>query len=145
MNSRDWLPWDPIWSCPDPDTYRSLFFDSVFEPVAMSPQLELTTSRQFPNWLAEQQISLAFSTYQAGKLFTIGLQPTGRLSIFERTFSRCMGLWADGQTIWMTSLYQLWRLENVLEPGQQHDGYDRVYVPQVRWPSQNLCARQTNT
>jgi hypothetical protein len=34
---------------------------------------ELTASRQFPAWLAEQRLSLAFTTYQAGKLFFIGL------------------------------------------------------------------------
>jgi hypothetical protein len=48
-----------------------------------SPQLEITTSRQFGAWLDEQKISLAFTTYQAGKLFLVGLQPNGRLSIFE--------------------------------------------------------------
>ena len=79
---------------------------------------ELTGSRLFTAWLAEQRASLAFTTYQAGKLFLIGLKPDGRLSIFERTFSRCMGLGASpGGTLWMSSLYQLWRFENFLEPG----------------------------
>ena len=68
----------------------------------------------------------------------IGLQPDGRLSIFERTFSRCMGLSADDQTIWMSSLYQLWRLENVLDAGQIHDGYDRLYVPQVGYTTGDI-------
>ena len=95
------------------------------------PQLELTASRQFTSWLAEQRVSLAFTTYQTGKLFLIGLQPNGRLSIFERTFNRCMGMWSNGQTIWMSSLFQLWRFENVLDAGQAANGYDRVYVPQV--------------
>ena len=30
------------------------------------PAFELTSSRQFPQWLAEQQLSLACTTYQAG-------------------------------------------------------------------------------
>ena len=88
--------------------------------------LELTTSRQFSNWMQEQRLSLAFTTYQAGKLFLLGLQPNGRLSVFERTFNRCLGLWSNGQTMWMTSLYQLWRFENVLSPGQLASGYDRM-------------------
>ena len=67
----------------------------------------LSTSRQFSNWMQEQRLSLAFTTYQAGKLFLLGLQPNGRLSVFERTFNRCLGLWSNGQTMWMTSLYQL--------------------------------------
>ncbi|WP_417514856.1 TIGR03032 family protein [Minwuia sp.] len=101
-------------------------------------KLLLTPSRQFPDWLAEQNISLSFSTYQAGKLFLIGLQQDGRLSIFERTFNRCMGLWADGQTIWMSALYQLWRMENILPPGQLYQGYDRVYVPQVGYTTGDI-------
>ncbi|MCA9146924.1 MAG: TIGR03032 family protein [Planctomycetaceae bacterium] len=100
--------------------------------AATTPQLEITCSRQFPEWMAERRVSLAFTTYQTGKLFLIGLQGNGRLSIFERTFNRCMGLYGDGQTLWMSTLYQLWRLENVVESGQVvNEGYDRLYVPQV--------------
>jgi uncharacterized protein (TIGR03032 family) len=100
-------------------------------PSPSTPRLELIGSRHFNSWLAEQQISLALTTYQAGKLFLLGLQDDGRLSIFERSFNRCMGLWADGETMWMSSLYQLWRFENVLSDGQSAEGYDRLYVPQV--------------
>ena len=100
--------------------------------------LELTTSRQFSNWMQEQRLSLAFTTYQAGKLFLLGLQPNGRLSVFERTFNRCLGLWSNGQTMWMTSLYQLWRFENVLSPGQLASGYDRMYVPQLGYTTGDL-------
>ena len=50
-------------------------------------KLEITASRQFPEWLAEHKVSLAFTTYQSGKLFLIGLKETGRLSVFERTFT----------------------------------------------------------
>ncbi|MBI2481781.1 MAG: TIGR03032 family protein [Planctomycetia bacterium] len=100
--------------------------------AANTPQLEITCSRQFPEWMAERRVSLAFTTYQTGKLFMIGLQPNGRLSIFERTFNRCMGLYGNGQTLWMSTLYQLWRLENVVESGSVvNDGYDCLYVPQV--------------
>ena len=86
--------------------------------ASVQPLFEVLASRQFSSWLAEQHVSLAFTTYQTGKLFLIGLQPDGRLSVFERTFNRCLGLWGDGQTLWMTSLYQLWRFENALEPGR---------------------------
>jgi uncharacterized protein (TIGR03032 family) len=105
---------------------------------AATPEVAFTASRQFTAWLAEQRLSLAFTTYQVGKLFLIGLQPNGRLSIFERTFSRCMGLCADRDSLWMTSLYQLWRFENALAPGQAHQGYDRLYVPQVGYTTGDL-------
>ena len=102
------------------------------------PRLELMGSRQFNAWLGEQKVSLAFTTYQAGKLFLLGLQQDGKLSVFERTFNRCLGMWSDGQVLFMTSLYQLWRFENSLEPGQTYNGYDRLYVPQVAWTTADL-------
>jgi uncharacterized protein (TIGR03032 family) len=102
------------------------------------PWLEVTSSRRFPAWLAEQKISLAFTTYQSGKLFLLGRLPDDRLSVFERTFNRCMGLWADGQSMWMNSLFQLWRFENVLRPGQVHNGYDRLYVPRIGYTTGDL-------
>ena len=101
--------------------------------MAASP-FEISASRQFTSWLAEQRVSLAFTTYQSGKLFLLGLNADGRLSVFERTFERCMGLCAtaDGRTIWMSSLYQLWRFENALPFGEiAPGGFDRLYVPQV--------------
>ena len=95
------------------------------------PWVEVTGSPHLPGWLAEQRVSLAFTTYQTGKLFLLGLHPKGRLAVFERTFDRAMGLWADGQTMWLSTRFQLWRFENLLQPGEQHAGHDRLYVPQT--------------
>lgn len=92
-------------------------------------QLALNGSRLFTAWLSGQRASLAFTTYQAGKLFLIGLKPDGGLSVFERTFDRCMGLGVGANGFWMSSLYQLWRFENFLDPGALQDGYDALYVP----------------
>ncbi len=95
----------------------------------------MTASRGFVDWLVSQNVSLAFSTYQTGKLFLIGHNPQGQFSVFERTFERAMGLAGglprDGQTIHMATLYQIWRIENVLAEGEAVEGYDRYYVPQV--------------
>ncbi|APZ91710.1 TIGR03032 family protein [Fuerstiella marisgermanici] len=103
-----------------------------------SAVFELTSSRQFPDWLVEQRLSLAFTTYQAGKLFLLGTKPDGKLSVFERTFNRCLGLWSNGQALWLSSLYQLWRFENVLEQGQRAETADRLYVPQVVYVTGDL-------
>jgi uncharacterized protein (TIGR03032 family) len=105
---------------------------------AEEPWLEVTASRGFADWLAREGVSLACTTYQTGKLLLIGSQPGDRISVFERTFNRCMGLWGDGQTLWMNSLFQLWRFENVLRPGQAHEGYDRLYVPRVGYTTGDL-------
>jgi uncharacterized protein (TIGR03032 family) len=105
---------------------------------AGKPELELTGSRQFTSWLNERKASLAFTTYQSGKLFLIGVRDDGRLSVFERTLNRCMGLWSDAQTLYMSTLFQLWRFENALQPGEAHDGYDRLYVPRIAWTTGDI-------
>ena len=99
---------------------------------------QVLASEHFPSWLAGERISLAVSTYQSGKLFLIGRKPSDRLSVFERTFNRCMGLWSDGQTLWLASVFQVWRLENGLRPGQLDRGYDRLYVPQVGYTTGDI-------
>lgn len=103
-----------------------------------TPTFEINTSRQFTSWLAAQNLSLVFTTYQAGKVFFIGLRQNGQLWVLERTFERCMGLYAHNSSLYMSSLYQLWRLENALEPGQIADGCDAVYVPQVGYITGDL-------
>jgi len=104
------------------------------------PKFELTTSRGFPAWLASVKSSIVFTTYQAGKIFFIGCNPaTGRLSIFERTLERVMGLAIKDNDLYTSTLYQLWRFQNALLPGQTFGqkegdpGYDRVFLPRQSW------------
>lgn len=105
---------------------------------APAPMLEMSTSRQMLSWLAEQKLSIAFTTYQVGKLYFIGLKPDNVLSVFERSFNRCMGLCTTQNGLYMSSLYQVWRFENVFEAGQQQDGFDRLYVPQMGYTTGDL-------
>jgi uncharacterized protein (TIGR03032 family) len=98
-------------------------------PESAPPKFELTASRLFTAWLRETKASLLFTTYQAGKVFAIGLKPDGSLWVFERTFPRPMGLAADSSGFWMASLHQLIRFENFLDPGETHEGQDALYVP----------------
>jgi uncharacterized protein (TIGR03032 family) len=104
---------------------------AVAPSVPAEPWVQVTGSPRLWSWLAHEQISLAFTTYQSGKLFLMGRNPEGRLAVFERTFNRAMGLWADGQTLWLSTLYQVWRFENLLAPGELYQGHDRLYVPKV--------------
>src|SRR5689334_7868627 len=100
----------------------------------------LTTSRGFESWLARAGGSIAFTTYQAGKLFLLGLKSDGRLSVFERSFARCMGLAAgpDGRSLLLATHYQLYRFDNALPKGQTQDGRDAVYVPRLSWITGDL-------
>ena len=106
----------------------------VTEPT----RLELTPSRQLVSWMAEHELSLVFTTFQAGKIFLLGRHDTGRLAGFERTLERCMGLAADAERLHVATLYQLLRFENALAPGTVHQGCDRLYVPQLAYTTGDL-------
>ncbi len=105
-----------------------------------TPKLEMMGTRQFTAWLAEARVSLAFTTYQSGKVFFIGLQPDGRLSVFERTLNRCMGMYVtpDAQSLYISTLYQLWRFERANGEGQGYKGFDALYIPQVGYTTGDL-------
>jgi uncharacterized protein (TIGR03032 family) len=94
-------------------------------------KFELTTSRQFTSWLAASGASLAITTYQSGKVILIGTnQETGRLSIFERTLERPMGLAFDGRRLAIATLIQITTFVDAAEGQKTADGYDAVLVPQ---------------
>ena len=96
------------------------------------PSFKIYTSPDFPDWLAEQDVSLAFTTYDTGKLFLAGRNPDNQLAVFERTFERAMGLAApNSNTLWLATSYQLWRFEDCLAQGQIQNTFDRLFVPRA--------------
>lgn len=103
----------------------------------------LTTSRGFTEWLAATGGSIAFSTYQAGKLFLLGIKPDGKQSVFERSFPRSMGIAVsdDGRSLALASEYQIHRFDNVLPAGQaDQNGFDAVYAPHAAWVTGDVDA-----
>lgn len=91
---------------------------------------QITVSRGFCDWLKQHQTSLAFTSYQTGQLFLVGAHPNGTVSFNQQNFSRAMGVcWAGGR-LYLGSLFQIWRLENMLQPGQVgNEVFDAVLVP----------------
>ena len=78
----------------------------------------LLLSSRFSEWLASVDASLSLTTYQAGRLFFVGRKADGGIRAHERIIEQCQGLWTDGQTLWTSGLYMLWRFENVLRNGE---------------------------
>lgn len=109
------------------------------ETASNSPALELNCSQQFVGWLYQEQISLAFTTYQSSRLILLGIGQEGRFSGFERNFNRAMGLYTVGsERFYLSSKYQLWQFDNVLSPGQNYQGYDKLYVPRTGYTTGDL-------
>lgn len=90
----------------------------------------LSLSPGFADWLAAQDCALAFTTYQAGRLFMIGRRRDGRVRVHERLIEQCQGLWTDGESLWTSGLHTLWRFANLLPAGgRTPDGVDRRFGP----------------
>ena len=137
---RCWERYKKKWGAPPPPeraTYQTRRSnpDSASLPsmTTTRPRLEISTSRQLLAWLADHRLSIALTTYQIGKLFTLGLRPGGELAVFERSFNRCMGLCPteNGNGFHLSSLHQIWRFENSLALDESTDGFDRLYIPQL--------------
>jgi len=91
---------------------------------------DVSCSRGLPGWLTTNGASLVFTSYQSGIVFFVGTRPDGGLSIHQAGFPRAMGLSAQRQRVYLASLAQIWRLENMLRPGEMaNNQYDACYVP----------------
>jgi uncharacterized protein (TIGR03032 family) len=93
-------------------------------------------------WLIREQLSLAFTTYRANRLLFLGVGDGGDLRLHERLFDRPMGLYAHGEALWMAARRQIWRLDNLLAPGQRHEGGDRLYVPAASFTTGDVNAHE---
>jgi len=99
-------------------------------PQPSANQTQISVSRGFSNWLKRAGCSLAFTSYQTGQLFLVGLLPNGQVSFHQQNYVRAMGLHATPQRLYVGSLFQIWRLENVLAPNERANGsFDKLYVP----------------
>lgn len=94
------------------------------------PRLDISASRGLAQWLAANRVSFAFSSYQSGQLFLVGSNADGSVAVNHQAFERAMGLaWRSGR-LYLASGFRIWRLENVLRPGERANGsHDLLLVP----------------
>lgn len=99
-------------------------------PAADPGKTDITVSRGFGSWLASHGLSLAFTSYQTGNLFLVGVTPNGAVSFHQQVYQRAMGVHASTDRLYVGGLYQIWRLENVLAADERANGhFDRLFVP----------------
>jgi uncharacterized protein (TIGR03032 family) len=130
--------------------------------LATPLSLPIPASSGLIAWLHALGIALAFTTYRANRLIFLGTaepagepaepasgsaepnQPTGapQLKLHERLFDRPMGLFVAGESLWMAARCQIWRLDNLLGPGQLHEGGDRLYVPAISFTTGDVNAHE---
>ena len=75
-------------------------------------------------------MSLAFTSYQTGQLFLVGVMPDRRLSIHQRNFIRAMGVIAQPDRVYVAGVEAVWRLENILRRTEvANQFFDRLFIP----------------
>lgn len=109
-----------------------------------APLFKIQSSIGIATWLQRCEISLAFSTYRANRLLLLGTDAADspQLKLHERLFDRPMGLFVDGESLWMAARCQLWRLDNLLAPGQLLEEGDRLYVPAASFTTGDVNAHE---
>ncbi len=101
-------------------------------PNSNNPKLNfsISSSDGLWSWLKGLQISLAFTTYQSNRLFLVGSHDS-RLVIKQRLFDKPMGLYLQGNSLYMSTRYQLWQLENRLAVGETYESNDCLFIPSL--------------
>jgi uncharacterized protein (TIGR03032 family) len=110
--------------------------------MSTSPAVSVHGSEGFWEWLAQQHVSLAFTTYQGNRLFLLGRHPDGRLAVHERLFDKPMGLCVRGDRLYMACRYQLWQFDNRLPPGHFHQGADALFMPSIAYTTGDLSVHE---
>ncbi|MFZ4504704.1 MAG: TIGR03032 family protein [Methylovulum sp.] len=98
-------------------------------PNANKPQL--FPSPQFAEWLAHTGGSIAFSTYQSGRLFLLGSSADGSLYAQERTVGTAMGLAINEKKLWIGCRDQIWCFVNTGPVRLHKQNYGALYLPRV--------------
>jgi uncharacterized protein (TIGR03032 family) len=98
--------------------------------TAPAGPLDVSASRGLARGLTSNAVSFAFTSYQTGQLFLVGAHADGTVSVNQQYFHRAMGLaWRPGR-LYLASQFQLWRLENILRPGEvANRTFDALLVP----------------
>lgn len=106
---------------------------AIADPAGHDPgDAPISISAGLADWMLAQQISLAFTSYQTGQLIVAGVGPDMRLSFNQQQYARATGLCYDQGRLLVGSMFQIWRLENTLRPGQYaNNAFDMALVPRT--------------
>lgn len=106
----------------------------AMQPAAQeqqAPQVTYSQSSGLVARMARDKFSIAFSSYQSGLLYMLGVKPGGGAHLHQSGQPKPMGLSlsASGQ-LTMSGAYHVIRFENVLAPHERvNHMFDACYVP----------------
>lgn len=91
--------------------------------------IDMDATPGFSGWLAEQGLSVLFTSYRAHKVIGIGTNAEGRLTASSCDLLRAMGLGVGDGHLWISARDQLWRFDNFVPGGGRHGEHDAYFVP----------------
>lgn len=93
-------------------------------------KVQINFSSGLARFLQSQAISFGFTSYQSGRLYLVGHSTEQRLALHEATYPKAMGIVGDANRIYLGTLTEVVRLENVLGANEvANTAHDKVYVP----------------
>ncbi len=99
-------------------------------PAEEVGKIDISFSQGLAGFLAANNISIGFTSYQTGRLYLVGRGADGKLALHEALYPQAMGLTGNADRIYLGTLTQVVRMENVLAPDQlANNAHDKVYVP----------------
>lgn len=102
-------------------------------------KIDINFSQGLASFLATNDISLGFTSYQTGRLYLVGHGIDGKLALHEAVYPQAMGVTGDHDRLYLGTLTQIVRMENVLAPGQlANDAHDKIYVPRNMQTTGNI-------
>lgn len=111
------------------------------EQLAAEQKVTYSVSPGLVGFMAQNNVSLALTSYQSGKFYLIGRNPKGGIMINERFFMKAMGIYTQDNTLVLATLMQLLRFENILDQDQFiNETFDACYVPRVAYTTGVLDA-----
>lgn len=99
-------------------------------PAENKEAVRYTMSGGFVQLLGRQNISLAVTSYQSGRLYLLGRNPKGGLMVNEQFFRKAMGLSYHGGSLYLATLAHIYRMENCLRPEERMDAtFTECFLP----------------
>ncbi len=133
-------------TCKNPDnklmvrrhlTKKTLMNDPKTEPdgnrqTQDEPAARYSISGGFVGLLDRLNISLAVTSYQSGRLYLLGRNLKGGLMINEQFFQKAMGLHYREGTLYMATLADIYRMQNILRANEVMDEqFSDCFVPRT--------------
>ena len=92
--------------------------------------MKYSVSNGFSDWLREQRISIAVSTYQSNRvIFISSRNDHSRIHVQARSFERPMGMYITKNCLTIACKNSIWEFSNFLQQGSFYDQFDALYAP----------------